>query len=90
MVSYQNQQDLQNKGAWVGDGGLALHLVLQLATCLLQRAAFEAYASLKWMPQQSKSKSGACITKTKRNHLTGLTLRGRAYVHSRKSTGHST
>lgn len=41
--------------------------------CLFEIAIFEGSASLKWMPQQSKHKSGICLTK-KRKQLSWLTL----------------
>lgn len=50
----------------MGQGGLALDLVLWLPMCLFQIAFFGMNASLKWMTWQSKLKSGAYITKKKK------------------------
>lgn len=43
--------------------------------CLFDTVIFEGDASLKWMPWQSKLKSGTCITKKKKKkQLSGLIL----------------
>lgn len=72
MSVIEINQDLSNKGASVGRGGLALYLVVWLAMCLLKIAIFEVYASLKWNPWQPKLKSGACITKKRKPNCQGL------------------
>lgn len=51
----------------MGQGGLALGLVLWLLMRLSQIAFFGMDASLKWMTWQSKLKSGTYITKEKAN-----------------------
>lgn len=61
------------KGASVLGGSLAPYLTPWLAMCLSEIASFEVDASLKWMPQQAKLKSGTCITK-KKSQLSELTL----------------
>ena len=60
-------QDLYNKGAWVREGSLAVYLVVWPAMTLFEIVITEVDASLKWMPSQSKFKSGTCITKKKTN-----------------------
>ena len=56
----------------MGGNGLALHLVLLLAMCVFKIAIFELSASVKWMPQQSKLKSGTCIMKNIFKNYQGL------------------
>ena len=60
MVSCQNQpRSLKQRhptgGRWPDS--------LWLRLCLFAMAIFEVDASLKWMPWQSKLKSGTCLTK---------------------------
>lgn len=59
----------KTKPGW-GEGELALYLVMWLGMCLFKIykiAIFEVDASLKWMPEKSKFKSGTCITERKAN-----------------------
>lgn len=81
-VSYQNHPRLPNKEPWWRGVELALYLVMWLAMCLVKvfnlaifevddifevDAIFEVDDSLKWVPEQSKLKSGTCVIERKAN-----------------------
>lgn len=52
-------------------GGLGPCPSVWMAVCLSCIAVFEVGASLKWMPLQSKLKSGTWITKKKKRNCQG-------------------
>lgn len=56
-------------------GSLVVYLVLGLAVSSLETAIFEVDGSLKWMPQQSKPKSGTCTPKNKTKQNTPTTTK---------------